>query len=135
MIQIKVIKLKVTNTRGARIKATLYIDGKKTFITNTIPYPYELSGTSVFIWGAESMLLSYTMKVNDGLANSLTSAKYSLWWYLQNHGIYLCDDEKRTFMIPTKKGYDIVTGIDCNFLDKVNEKKTFKFTDKEKINL
>jgi hypothetical protein len=115
MIQIKVIKLNATNTMGARIKATLFLDGNKTFITNTIPYPHELSGSSVFVWGAESMLFAYTMKGNKDNG--------SLWGYLLNHGIYLCDDEKRTFMIPTKKGYDIVTDIDCNFLDNVNEKK------------
>jgi len=133
MIQIKVIKLNATNRLGARIKATLFIDGNKTFITNTIPYHYELSGISVFVWGAEAMLLAYTMKGCDLKNDNLETG--SLWDYLRKQGIYLCDDEKRTFMIPTKKGYDIVTDITCDLEDKVNEKKTFKFTNKEKIKL
>jgi len=133
MIQIKVIKLNATNRLGERIKATLFIDGNKTFITNTLPYPYELSGISVFVWGAESMLLAYTMK--DHKLKEDHIYRGSLWDYLRKHGIYLCDDEKRTFLMPTTKGYDIVTDITCDLEDKVNEKKTFKFTDKEKIKL
>jgi hypothetical protein len=133
MMRIKVIKLNATDTLGSRIKATMFVEENKTFISNTIPYPYELSGSSVFVWGAESMLLAYTMKGSELKEDHVYRG--SLWDYLRKHGIYLTDDEKRTFMIPTKKGYDIVTDIDCDFLDNVNEKKTFKFTNKEKIKL
>jgi len=135
MIQIKVIKLSATNTMGARIKATLFIDGDKTFITNTIPYPYELSNELVYVWGAESMLLAYTMKGAENNDTGIHPSRNSLWEYFQKCGIYLCDSEKRTFLMPTTKGYDIVTAIDCNFLDKVNRNKTFKFTNKEKLKL
>jgi hypothetical protein len=122
MIIIKTVYISATNTKGARIKATLLdsaagYDGYKHYpiplienepagksrkpLTATIGYPHELSGLAVFMWAAENLL-----------------RKYNLWQQFRDSGIYLSNLGGADGCIPvsTERGYDFITPKSCNYI-------------------
>jgi len=84
---IKTVYLSPTNTRGARIKATLNDDRRDDTPTITMGYPHELSGVEVYAAAVRALFLK--------------------------HNINICDTfrDRTMFPVSTRRGYDFfITG-------------------------
>ncbi len=98
---IKTVYLSPTNTRGARIKATLSDDRRDDTPTTTIGYPHELSGTAVFTAAVNALFVKH----NINICNTFT--------------------DRTMLPIPTARGYDFLITDSSDTIINIDEMNGF----------